>query len=209
LGEASRQTGDLLMLINLTADIALVLLAIVVTRRLVRNDEDIESELRTSEERFEYAILASNDGIWDWTLRSEELYFSAASNHCWASSPGALRETPASILRRIHPRDRHAAAAGLRTHMRNGNSFDFEFRVRMQDRSYRWFRTRGRSVLGPDGRPRRMAGSLTDITDRKQTEAQVFEEKEKAQVTLASIADAVITVDTSGCVEFLNRWRNG
>ena len=60
-----------------------------------------------------------------------------------------------------------------------------------------------------------MVGSLTDITDRKQTEAQIFEEKERAQVTLASIADAVITVDTSGRVEFLNPvaerltgWRN-
>ena len=181
-----------------------MLIAIVVTRRLVRNDEDIESELRTSEERFEYAILASNDGIWDWTLRSEELYFSARFESLLGFEPGAMRETPASILRRIHPRDRHAAAKGLRTHMRTGSSFDFEFRIRMQDGSYRWFRTRGRSVLGPEGRPRRMAGSLTDITDRKQTEAQVFEEKEKAQVTLASIADAVITVDTSGRVEFLN-----
>jgi len=215
LGEASRQTGDLLMLINLTADIALVLLAIVVTRRLVRNDEDIASELRTSEERFEYAIFASNDGIWDWTLRSDELYFSPRFESLLGFRSGALRETPASFLRRIHPRDRRAAALGLRTHMRTGSAFDFEFRIRMHDGTYRWFRTRGRSVLRPDGRPRRMAGSLTDITDRKQTEAQVFEEKEKAQVTLASIADAVITVDTSGRVEFLNPvaerltgWRN-
>ena len=193
----------------------LVLIAIVATHRVVRNDEDIESELRTSEERFEYAILASNDGIWDWTLRSEELYFSARFESLLGFAPGAMRETPASFIRRIHPRDRHAAASGLRAHLRTGNSFDFEFRIRMQDGTYRWFRTRGRSVLGPDGRPRRMAGSLTDITDRKQTEAQVFEEKERAQVTLASIADAVITVDTSGRVEFLNPvaerltgWRN-
>jgi diguanylate cyclase (GGDEF)-like protein/PAS domain S-box-containing protein len=85
----------------------------------------------------------------------------------------------------------------------------------MDDGAYRWFRTRGRSVLGPKGKPQRMAGSLTDITDRKQTEAQIFEEKERAQVTLASIADAVITVDTSGRIEFLNPvaerltgWRN-
>ena len=215
LGEASRRTGSLLTLINLSVGIALALVALVATYRLVRNDEDIESEQRMSEERFEYAILASNDGIWDWSLRSEELYFSARFESLLGFLPGAMRETPASFLKRIHARDRHAAASGLRRHLRTGNPFDFEFRIRMQDGTYRWFRTRGRSVLGPDGRPWRMAGSLTDITDRKQSEAQVFAEKERAQVTLASIADAVITVDTSGRVEYLNPvaerltgWRN-
>ena len=215
LQEASRQTGTLLTLINFAAGIALVLIAIVVTHRLIRNREDIESELRTSEERFEYAVLASNDGIWDWSLQSEHLFLSTRFESLLGFEPGGMQETPASFLRRIHPRDRHAAASGLRTHMRKGSSFDLEFRIRMQDKTYRWFRTRGRSVLGPDGRPRRMAGALTDITDRKQSEAQIFEEKERAQVTLASIADAVITVDTSGRVEFLNPvaerltgWRN-
>ena len=50
----------------------------------------------------------------------------------------------------------------------------------------------------------RFVGSLSDIRKRKQAEAQLFEEKERAQVTLASIADAVITVDTAGRIEFLN-----
>ena len=205
----------MLTLIDVAAATVLVLLAIVVARRIVRNDEDLESELRISEERFEYAILASNDGIWDWTLRSEDLHFSPRFESLLGFEPGAMRETPASFLRRIHPRDRRAAVSSLRAHMRSGDSFDLEFRIRMQDGTYRWFRTRGRSVLGPEGKPRRMAGSLTDITERKQTEAQVFEAKERAQVTLASIADAVITVDTSGRVEFLNPvaerltgWRN-
>ena len=215
LGEASRQTGALLTLINFAVGVALVLIAIVGTHRLAREGEVLESELRTSEERFEYAVLGSNDGIWDWTLRSDELYFSARFESLLGFEAGAMRDSAASFLRRIHPRDRYAAASGLRAHLRTGEPFDLEFRIRTHDGSYRWFRTRGRSVLGPEGRPERMAGSLTDITDRKQTEAQIFEEKERAQVTLASIADAVITVDTSGRIEFLNPvaerltgWRN-
>ena len=108
------------------------------------------------------------------------------------------------FLRRIHPRDRRTAATRLRRHLGRGDPFDLEFRVRVRDGTFRWFRTRGRAVLGPEGKPQRMAGSLTDITDRKQAEAQIFEEKERAQVTLASIADAVITVDMSGRVEFIN-----
>jgi diguanylate cyclase (GGDEF)-like protein/PAS domain S-box-containing protein len=213
--EGSRQTSALLMLINIAVGVALLLIALVVTHRLIRNREDAENNLRISEERFEYAVLASNDGIWDWSLRSEHLFLSARFETLLGFEPGKMRETPASFLRRIHPRERQAAARALRTHLRSGNRFDLEFRIRMQDDSYRWFRTRGCSVLDVDGKPRRMAGSLTDVTDRKHAEAQIFEEKERAQVTLASIADAVITVDTSGCIEFLNPvaerltgWRN-
>ena len=213
--EGLRQTSALLMVINVAAGVALLMIALIVTQRLIRNREQAENDLRISEERFEYAVLASNDGIWDWSLRSEHLFLSARFEMLLGFEPGEVQETPASFLRRIHPRDRHATALALRTHLRSGNRFDLEFRIRMKDSAYRWFRTRGRSVLDVEGKPRRMAGSLTDITDRKQAEAQIFEEKERAQVTLASIADAVITVDTSGRIEFLNPvaerltgWRN-
>src|SRR2546429_8520307 len=50
----------------------------------------------------------------------------------------------------------------------------------------------------------RMAGAMTDTTDRRLTAAELFAEKERAQVTLASIADGVITTDTDGWVEYLN-----
>ena len=59
-------------------------------------------------------------------------------------------------------------------------------------------------MRNPAGWAVRMAGSVTDITDRKQAEAQIFAEKERAQVTLASIADSVITTNVDGRVEYLN-----
>jgi len=215
LGDASRQTSALLTLIISGVAVALVLIAIVGTHQLILKGEALESELRASEERFEYAILGTNDGIWDWTLGSEELYFSPRFEALLGHEPGTLRDTVASFLRRIHARDRKAVAKPLREHLQSGEPFDLEFRIRTRERAFRWFRTRGRSVLGPDDRPLRMAGSLTDITERKQSEAQIFEETERAQVTLSSIADAVITVDTSGRIEFLNPvaerltgWRN-
>jgi len=204
LMEASRQTGALLALTNLAVAVALVLIAILRTRGLMWEREDLESQLRTSEERFEYAIIASNDGIWDWSLRSDELYFSPRFEELMGFEAGAMHETAVSFPRRIHPRDRRTAATRLRQHLRRGDPFDLEFRIRVKDGAFRWFRTRGRAVLGPEGKPQRMAGSLTDITDRKHAEAQIYEEKERAQVTLASIADAVITVDMSGRIEFIN-----
>src|SRR5204862_7340996 len=62
---------------------------------------------------------------------------------------------------------------------------------------------RGQSVRTSAGRAIRMAGAMTDTTDRRLTAAELFAEKERAQVTLASIADGVITTDTDGWVEYL------
>lgn len=216
LEEASRQTTTLLALANIAVAIALVLIAVLRTRGLIREGEDLDSQLRTSEERFEYALVASNDGFWDWTLGRAELYFSPRFEQLMGNERGTMRETAGSFLWRIHSHDRKSTTERLRQHLRRGEPFDLEFRIRVQGGAFRWFRTRGRAVLGPEGKPERMAGSLTDITDRKQAEAQIFDEKERAQVTLASIADAVITVAMSGQIEFINPvaerltgWDNG
>jgi PAS domain S-box-containing protein len=69
---------------------------------------------------------------------------------------------------------------------------------------YRWFEARGKSVRAANGEAVRMDGSITDITGRKQAEAQLYAEKDRAQVTLQSIAEGVIATDEEGRVETLN-----
>jgi diguanylate cyclase (GGDEF)-like protein/PAS domain S-box-containing protein len=202
--EASRQVERVLMLATLAIALALVAVAALRTQRLVRKEDAFLAALRTSQQRYDYAISGTNDGIFDWTLASRELYVSPRFEALLGYAPGTLHETAASFLRRVHRADRRGTLALLKQHLARGDPFDMEFRLRMHDRSYRWFRTRGRSVLGERGKPQRMAGSLADISDRKRAEEQTLEQKERAQVTLASIADAVITVDMAGRVDYMN-----
>ena len=201
---AARQVEWVLTIATLLVAIALVLMAVLRTQRLIRQEDAFLAALRASQQRFDYVITGTNDGIWDWSLASPELYFSPRFQELLGFAPGALRDTAAAFMRRVHPADRRAALARLKEHLARGDPFDIEFRLRLANGQYRWFRTRGRSVMGERGKPQRMAGSLADISDRKQAEAQTLQEKERAQVTLASIADAVITVDTSGNVEYMN-----
>jgi diguanylate cyclase (GGDEF)-like protein/PAS domain S-box-containing protein len=202
--EASRRMEVILTAI--TAAIALLLLALVAlrTRRMIREGTQFERALRQSEERFQHAVSGTNDGIWDWSLAHASIYFSPRFEHLLGHAPGTLRATPAAFLRLVHAHDRRRALAQFRHHLATGEPLDLEFRLRTRERTYRWFRTRGRSFLGAGGKPVRMAGSLADISERKQSEAALFEQTERAQVTLASIADAVITVSVDGTVEFLN-----
>ncbi|HEY1327453.1 MAG TPA: EAL domain-containing protein [Casimicrobiaceae bacterium] len=202
--EASRRME--LILTAITAAIAVLLLVLVAlhTRRLIRRGSSFEHALRQSEERFHHAVSGTNDGIWDWSLAHPSIWFSPRFEHLLGHEPGALRATPAAFLRLVHAHDRRRTFAQFRRHLETGEPLDLEFRLRTRDRTYRWFRTRGRAFLGVGGKPVRMAGSLTDISERKQAEAALFEHTERAQVTLASIADAVITVSVAGTVDYVN-----
>ncbi len=202
--EASRRIEVILTAIN--AAIALLLLAIAAlrTRRLIRQGELFERALRLSEERYDHAVSGTNDGIWDWSLAHPVLYVSPRLESLLGHLPGTLQVTPAQFLRVVHGKDRRGIVARFRQHLRTGDPLDVELRLRVRNGGFRWFRARGRSFAGVDGTPVRMAGSLADISERKHAEAQLFAETERAQVTLASIADAVITVDVGGRVEFVN-----
>ena len=201
---AARQVERVLTIATILIAIALVVMAVVRTQRLIRQEDALLRALRASRERYDYAISGTNDGIFDWTLAAREFYVSPRFEELLGYRPGTLHETAATFVRRIHPRERRRALARFRVHLVRGDPFDVELRLRLHDGQLRWFRVRGRAVLGERGKPQRIAGSLADISDRKQAEAQTLQEKERAQVTLASIADAVMTVDPAGRVEYMN-----
>ena len=125
-------------------------------------------------ERNALALAGANDGIWDWNITSGQVYFSPR----WKEMLGHRREISDALdewLDRIHPDDLDWVKVKLVAHV-NGLTpyFDNEHRLRHQDGSYRWMLTRGLAVRDADGQATRMVGSLTDITTRKHTEAQLL-----------------------------------
>jgi len=204
LGEASRKTQALLQVGTLFAASLLLLLGIFLSRRMLLRSNALEVALRASDERFNLAVTGSNDGLWDWDVLTGEFYFSPRCHELVGMGPHDLGNTAMGFLALLHPDDRAPTRAATTAHLRYNAPFDAEFRCRCKSGEYRWFRARGRSVRNASGWAVRMAGSVTDTTDRKLAEAQIYAEKERAQVTLASIADSVITANVEGRVEYLN-----
>jgi len=204
MGRASRRAAQLLTAVNIIVGTALVVFSVVRTRRLLGVAEAAETALLASEARFHRAVTGSSDGIWDWDVAGRGLFLSPRVAELLGYAPTALSDGPRDFLRRIHPDDRDAVLASLRNHIRHEAPFDLDVRIRTHDADYRWFRARGRSVREHDGRASRFAGSLTDIADRKRAETALAEARDRAQVTLASIADAVITVDLASRIDYLN-----
>jgi diguanylate cyclase (GGDEF)-like protein/PAS domain S-box-containing protein len=132
-------------------------------------------ELAASEERFSLAARGANDGLWDWDLRDGTAYFSPR----WATMLGLSADemvgTMDEWLSRVHPEDIDLLRADLANHQAGGSDhFENTHRVAHADGQYRWVLARGLAVRDPSGAAIRVAGSLTDITERKRYEEQLL-----------------------------------
>ncbi len=128
-----------------------------------------EEALRKSEERYALAVRGANDGLWDWDLEQGTVYYSPRWKQMLGFQDEEIGDAPEEWLGRIHPEDRPGFDAELARHLTPGGQPEFvsEHRLRQCDGTYRWVLSRGIVLRAPDGRARRMAGSLTDITESK------------------------------------------
>ena len=127
--------------------------------------------LRDSEARYALAMKGANEGMWDWHIDTDSLYVSA---NVWRYLGMPVRDEAVSSkvwIERIHPDDVVHARASLIGHLRGKvEYFQSEYRLRVNDGSYRWFYSHALALRRDDGRAYRLAGSVHDITLRKASE---------------------------------------
>jgi len=181
-----------------------VLGGIFVARLIVAKNEKLGEALRVSEERLRLAMSGSNDGLWDWDIVADSLYYSQRLLDLLGADRSILGKDSSLFLRFVHPADVPRVRGQLMAHLRFDAPYDAEFRIVTTAGEVRWVRSRAQSLRARDSRALRMAGSITDITDRRLSEEQLYAEKERAQVTLESIGDAVITTAVDGTIEYIN-----
>ena len=144
---------------------------------LIDATERRRAELRLieSEERYALASAGANDGLWDWNLTTQRLYVSPRWKQMLAKSEGEIGEAPSEWLERVHADDIERLSALLEGHLMGSTPhFECEHRIRRGPDDYLWVLARGLAVRDGLGRATRIAGSLTDVTDRKYQEAQAL-----------------------------------
>jgi diguanylate cyclase (GGDEF)-like protein/PAS domain S-box-containing protein len=131
-------------------------------------------ELRASQERYALAMNGANDGLWYWNLDSNEVHFSARWKSMLGYEEQEIGSSPEEWLKRIHAEDLERVKAEITAHL-DGQTphYENEHRMLHKDGAYRWMLSRGVAVRGADGKAHRMAGSLTDVTERKRFEEQL------------------------------------
>ena len=127
-----------------------------------------ENALRESEERYALAARGANDGLWDWNLVADMIYFSPRWKATLGYQDHEIGSSPEEWFGRIHESDRDLVKRRISDHQ-NGVVPHFESEIRMlhKDGTYRWMLSRGVMVRDESGKPLRMAGSQTDITEGK------------------------------------------
>ncbi|HEX7568709.1 MAG TPA: EAL domain-containing protein [Anaerolineaceae bacterium] len=143
-----------------------------------------EAALRLSEERYSLAARGANDGIWDWDLETNRVYYSQRWKQLLGYSDSTISVSPDEWLGRIHPEDVKYVREDIATYLRGSiPQLISEHRIMHRNGSYRWFLVRGVAVSMEGGKRSRLAGSMTDITARMVTEERLRHDSMHDQLT--------------------------
>ena len=136
-----------------------------------------EQALRESEKRYALAARAVNDGLWDWGLLSDSIYYSPRWKMALGYNEDELQGRPNEWMSRVHPDDHPSLTQAVKDHLEgDAPQLEIEQRVRHRDGSFRWMLTRGVAVRDDQGKAVRLVGSQSDITERKQAEKKLLHE---------------------------------
>ncbi|HEU5349273.1 MAG TPA: PAS domain S-box protein, partial [Ktedonobacterales bacterium] len=147
-------------------------------------------------ERLALAIEGANDGLWDWDIVANKVYYSPRWKAMLGYADDEISDDFDEWTRRIHPDDRERSLAAIAEHLNSPNNvYRLEHRLHHKDGSWRWILTRGASLRDEHGRAYRMAGWHTDVTERRALESQVKERERQYHDIFESTSDGLILND--------------
>jgi diguanylate cyclase (GGDEF)-like protein/PAS domain S-box-containing protein len=164
----------------------------------------VQRHLSRLEERNALSLPGANDGMWDFDVENNTMWFSPR----WRQMLGYDEDDPnvqPDWRRLVHRDDMARVQTAIRDHIAGKTPmFESVHRMRHTNGEWRWVVSRAKARVDSTGRLRRLVGVELDVTERKLYEDALFKEKESAQITLRSIGDGVITTDAHLTIEYLN-----
>ena len=148
----------------------------------IQATELLESRRRI--ERFERAVDGSSDGLWDHDPVTGTVWYSDRFKELVGRDPRDPDSFPhviASWMDLLHPDDSDRVLAAVDAHLEDDASYDIQYRLRMPTGDYRWFRARAKTVRNDRGEPIWTSGSMTDVNDVREAEAQLEQKNEELE----------------------------
>lgn len=156
---------------------------------------------RHSEERLALALDSAKEGMWDWDIKSGNIYFSRGYCSMLGYEPQQFGSTRAAWESRLHPEDRELALQRLYAlEVEHQPYYESIFRLHHRDGSYRWLHSRGQLLLDETGQPSRFIGTSSDITQRRADEDSL----RQAAAVFDSTQEGVLVTDRNQRIVHVN-----
>ncbi|NLH79783.1 MAG: EAL domain-containing protein [Phyllobacteriaceae bacterium] len=165
-----------------------------------------ELALEQSESRWNFALESAGQGVWDYDYLRHDTFYSPMWSRMLGYEPGEISCAADAWLSLVHPHDLPHLLHEEQRHLGGTTEqFECEFRMRHKDGRWVWILDRGKVIARDQtGRPLRMIGTHTDITENRTLTEALEAEKERLRITLQSIGDGVICTDELGRITFMN-----
>lgn len=145
----------------------------------------VKASLDVSEDRWKFALEGAGDGVWDWDMVTDKVFRSARWKEIYGYTNNEIEDTASAGRMLVHPEDLMHQIEDTQEYLRGKkNVYVSEFRLLCKDGTWKWTLSRG-MVIGRslDGKPLRMIGTHTDISERKSSENQLLQLAHYDQIT--------------------------
>ena len=146
-----------------------IVASLAITRDITQRKHS-EALIKESRERYTLAVLGSSSGLWDWNIVTNEVFYAPLFKKILGYTDAEFSDAFKSWSSKLHPEDCDRVMAALQDHLENRVPYDMEYRLRKKDGEYCWVLARGQAIWNEQRQAVRMAGSITDISDRKRRE---------------------------------------
>lgn len=181
------------------SDIALIeeaasLASIAIDRRLAAE------QLQDNEERWKFALEGSGEGVWDWNIQTGTALYSKRWKEMLGFAEREIGNSSSEWSSRVHPDDLPRVMSVIQRHI-DGETPAVASEFRLQCKDGRWLWTLGRGMVvsrNSDGQALRLVGTNTDISERKQADDDLREQKEFFHLIAENIGDFIAVLDLEG-----------
>ncbi|MBF0450213.1 MAG: PAS domain S-box protein [Candidatus Magnetomorum sp.] len=158
--------------------------------------------LKESQERLRMTLEATNDGIWDWSPKTRDIYFSPRWFTMLGYEPDTFPHSYKVFQQLLHPDDKGRLDHFFCNQLKHKKTFFIEFRMKTRDDNWLWVESRGKTMAWDEqGIATRAMGTLSDISERKRSEMELHRHSQALQQSL----DGVALSDMEGKIEFVNQ----
>ncbi len=174
--------------------------------RNIAERKKMEQALDVLESRWQYALEGTGDGVWDWNLSTNSVYYSKRVREMFGDESDDTWQTYDDWLERIHPDDTDLVISELNKYTRQSiPKYSMEYRVQKADGSYCWILDRGKIIEFDENHlPKRMIGIFSDLTDYRSMQQNLKENEEKFRLLAERSTDIISLLSIDGVYTYIS-----